>query len=84
VDPPAIVVIVKGITMGLPASGIKTGGFTVIVIGVGELDAAKLPLAPYAAVTLSVPIGKSTDAIATPFVNVAELATVGVLFVAVV
>jgi hypothetical protein len=84
VDPPAIVVIVKGIAMGLPASGIKTGGFTVIVSGVGELDAAKLPLAPYAAVTLSVPIGKSTDAIATPFVNVAELATVGVLFVAVV
>ena len=76
-----MVVIVKGIAIGLPASGIKTGGFTVMVIAGVELDAAKLPLAAYVAVTLSVPIGRSTDAIATPFVNVAELATVGVLFV---
>ena len=44
-----------------------------------EADPAKLPLAAYVAVTLSVPMGRSIDAAATPLVSVEDAAAMGVM-----
>ncbi len=69
VPPPPIVVMVYGIARGKVASGTGGAAPTVTTITLEEGEVAKLPLALYVALTLSVPSGRNALNVETPFVS---------------